>query len=142
MSRNKTELNVIEDCNGCGVCCLHMGYPAYMLPREPVAADQIAVDPELQQLLKAGWTEAELLKGHPGEKYWHQLPGKLKEEWQAFVDSYRREGELDGPCFWFDQETRLCKHHQVRPQVCRDFEAGSVECRQWRKVYEDKVIKN
>ena len=86
-----------------------------------------------------GWTRDELLAGHDGEKFWHLLPDDLRAEWTSFVASYEREGELDGPCFWFDMETRMCKHHQHRPNVCRDFETGSAECRSWRKQYQELI---
>lgn len=139
MGTDKNSLEVIENCNGCGVCCLHMGYPAYMLPREPASEEQIASDEKLQQLLTAGWTRDELLSGHAGESYWHQMPDDLKQQWKDFVENYRRDGELDGPCFWFDMDTRLCRNHEHRPQVCRDFEAGSLACKQWRREYNELI---
>ena len=132
-----SQLPVIDDCSNCGVCCYHMGYPAYMLPRPIATAEQIKSDPKLQDMLNAGWTEQELLDGHPGEPHWHQLPKSLKDEWLTFVAGYSKPkpGELDGQCFWQDTETGFCKHHEYRPQVCRDFEAGCQECRQWRRQY-------
>ena len=110
-----------------------------MLPRKKVTEEQIDSDPELQQLLRAGWTRQELLNGHDGEKYWHDLSQTLKSQWRAFVDDYRRDNELDGPCFWFDQKTRKCKHHDFRPKVCRDFEIGSKLCHQWRIHYRELI---
>lgn len=129
------QLPLIHDCSNCGVCCYHMGYPAFMLPRESATDEQIDRDPELQRLLAVGWTRDELKVGHPGESHWHNLPSDLKKEWQAYVATYDRPGELDGKCFWLDLETNLCKHHQHRPQVCRDFEAGSKECHHWRRHF-------
>ncbi|TWU57071.1 Flagellin N-methylase [Rubripirellula tenax] len=104
-----TRLPTVDDCEGCGVCCMHMGYPPY-------------------------------LRGEDGgrvEVYWTRMPPELKREWLEYVENYQvAEGELDGPCVWFDLESRRCKHHDARPSVCRDFEVGSKGCRDWRKAYE------
>ena len=95
------------DCRGCGVCCFHMGYPAYS----------------------------------EDESYWEELPVHLKDELRDFISNYNAppEGELDGPCFWLDPESRLCKHHEYRPRVCRDFEIGNAQCLDWRKFYQDEI---
>lgn len=92
---------------------MHMGYPSYIH-----ATDD-----------------------HPAEEHWDTLPDDLKQDLLAYIDSYQppREGELDGPCCWLDQETRLCKNHQFRPRVCRVFEVGSKDCLDWRKVYADRI---
>ena len=139
MAMKPKKLPVVVDCEGCGVCCLHMGYPAFMLPRSAFSSEQIQNDPQCQKLLEIGWTEAELLAGNEGESYWRDLPKDLKEEWLTFTGSYQKPGELDGPCFWFDQTTRQCKNHQYRPSVCRDFEIGSKLCHQWRREYSSKI---
>ena len=135
MKTSTDKLPIIENCNDCGVCCFHMGYPAFMLPREKFTMKQIAQHPECQQLLNNGWTQQELLDGHPGESHWHRLPENLKTEWQEFVAKYKSPGHLDKKCFWLDPESNLCKHHEYRPQVCRDFEIGCSECRSWRKHF-------
>ncbi len=31
------------------------------------------------------------------------------------------------PCLWLDPHTKLCKHYEYRPQLCRDFFCGD-EC--------------
>ena len=126
---------MIDDCNGCGVCCLHMGYPAYMLPREPFTAEQIESDPKCREMLKRGWTREELLEGFEGESFWQNMPDDLRTEWIEFVDKYEAPNELDSACFWFDMETRQCKNHEYRPRVCRDFEIGSSECKECRQHY-------
>ena len=138
------ELPQITNCEGCGVCCLHMGYPAYMLPREPATEQQIAEREDLQQLLAVGWTKAELLAGFEGESYWHSMPDELRKEWLEFTAAYEssragREDELDDACFWFDMQTRQCKHHEHRPKVCRDFETGSKPCLEWREHYHQLI---
>lgn len=139
---DRRTLPLAESCDGCGDCCLHMGYPAFMLPRKPASVEGVRTDAELLRLIEQGWTEEELLTGHAGESHWHRLPDDLRAEWEAYVSAYESTGELDRPCFWFDSETRRCRHHQYRPQVCRDFEIGSTVCKQWRQHYRDLVELN
>ena len=110
-----------------------------MLPQPPATPDQIENDSTLRALIETGWTQDELLRGHDGEAHWHRLPSQLREEWLQFVENYQRDGALDGPCFWLDLETRKCKHHEYRPQVCRDFETGSDACREWRNEYREMI---
>ena len=110
-----------------------------MLPREKATAAQIESEPELRQLLAAGWTQDELLRGHEGEHHWHLLPVNLKTDWLEYVERYPHENDLDGPCFWLDRETRKCRHHEFRPNVCRDLRIGSQLCRQWRIHYRELI---
>lgn len=107
------KLPTVENCEGCGVCCLHMGYPAF-------------ID-------GSGDTPAEI--------HWVQLPESLRRELIDFQSSYQHPpaGELDGPCVWLNQETGLCRHHEYRPNVCRDFEVGCTDCLGWRKHYQVNV---
>ena len=129
------------DCFGCGVCCLHMGYPAFVKPKPPLTLAEIESDPRLRRLAEDPRTKASLLKGHDGEPHWHSLPDHLREELDEFVASYAapEDGQLDGACFWLDPETRLCKHHEYRPNVCRDFEIGCQQCLDWRSHYSEVV---
>lgn len=103
----------VNDCQGCDACCLHMGYPAFVV----------------------GDTST------PAEPHWDLLPDDLKQELVAYIENYQSPpaGELDGPCFWLDHDSRLCKHHQYRPEVCRRFQVGSKECRDWRDFYRDRI---
>ena len=70
----------------------------------------------------------------PPEEHWELLPMELKKELTQFAASYRAplKGDLDGPCFWFDQVSRRCRHHQHRPRVCREFQVGGRDCLAWR----------
>lgn len=34
----------------------------------------------------------------------------------------------DSPCLWFDRITRQCKHYDLRPAICREFEVGGTDC--------------
>jgi Fe-S-cluster containining protein len=38
----------------------------------------------------------------------------------------------EGPCLWLDLETHHCRHYDVRPRVCRDFEPGAESCLEFR----------
>ena len=113
-----------------------MGYPAFIQPSNPLTAEAIEADPQLRELAKNSRTRQQLLDGNPGEEFWHSLPDHLRVELEAFVANYSvAESELDPPCFWLDMNTRLCKHHEQRPRVCRDFAVGSRVCREWRDHY-------
>ena len=133
-------INELPQCPGCGVCCFHMGYPAFTLPSKPLTLEQIEADPKLRELARHPQTRQQLLKGNPGEPLWHRLPEHLRAELDEFVAQYSvPQGELDQPCFWLDMNTRLCKHHEHRPRVCRDFDVGSRGCLEWREHYADKI---
>ena len=107
-------LPVITNCEGCGVCCMHMGYPAFMDPADQ-SFDAV---------------------------YWNAMPDDLRDDLLAFIAAYKKPTgqDLDGVCYWFDMETRRCKHHEYRPRVWRDFEIGSKGCRDWREHYADRII--
>ena len=142
----KTELPQVADCNGCGVCCLHMGYPPFIRPAEPKSPEEIDSDERLvAEIAEDPLRRQELLEGRDGEKWWYRLPDDLRIELDQFIASYqhRNYGEtvatFDGPCCWFNMETRQCRHHQHRPNVCRDFETGSPQCHEWRRYYSDKI---
>lgn len=71
------------------------------------------------------------------EQAWVRMPEPLKRELLRYIKEYQppATGELDGPCVWYDAERRCCKHHEHRPQVCRDFAVGGKGCREWRSHY-------
>lgn len=144
--RESTALRVIADCEGCGVCCLHMGYPAFQTPRAPLTEAEIRSDATLAAQVKRDPRRLkELLEGHPGESYWHALPDDLREQWLEYRQSYQLPeygddpSTFDGACIWYSHESRQCMHHEYRPSVCRDFETGSKQCYEWRAYYQDKI---
>ncbi len=110
----------VLDCRGCGVCCLHMGYPAFNLSVEQL--EQPGEPMSLNSAAKADWAR------------WQQMPEALRRPILGLMEVYQPpvDGGLDGPCTWLDPETKLCRHHEHRPQVCRDFEIGSQGCLDWR----------
>lgn len=61
------------------------------------------------------------------------LPQPLIDEINAHFSGLLRGQEPQECCLWFDAETRLCKHHEWRPQVCRDYEIAGRECLRERR---------
>jgi Fe-S-cluster containining protein len=122
-----------------------MGYPAYVTPRDPMTSAEIDALQQQTGNTFSARRRKEMLAGHPGESHWHNVSDELKAELEAYIASYEKPkygqtlDTFDGPCIWLDMETRMCKHHTVRPNVCRDFETGSPECLDWRRTYEDKI---
>ena len=55
------------------------------------------------------------------------LSEELKQELR---DRDTPDGEI---CIWFDEGTRKCKHYNLRPDMCRDFELGGENCHSWRQ---------
>ena len=136
-----TRLPIAENCQGCGVCCMQMGFPTFMLPADPLTVAEIEADPALQKRAEDPDIRQHLLDGHPGESYWHELPDHLRQELETFWELHAgKTDQLQGPCIWLDLETRQCQHHEHRPQVCRDFEVGSRQCQEWRAFYRDRII--
>ena len=55
---------------------------------------------------------------------------------RAEVASAREAPEGNGgPCVWFDIEAKNCRHHTIRPLVCRDFAVGGEACHLLRTHY-------
>lgn len=73
----------------------------------------------------------------PAEETWLTMPAILKAELVSFMASYAQptNGKLDGVCCWYDVEHKRCKHHEHRPNVCRDFQVGSPDCLAWRDAF-------
>ena len=134
-SRPKTALPLL-DCHGCGVCCLHMGYPAFNLSNqqlEKVALGEKLSATEIEELGPAA--SADLTR-------WEQMPEELRADLLETILAYTppAKGELDQACIWLHPDTRLCMHHKSRPQVCRDFEIGCQQCLDWRSHYHEEVL--
>ena len=125
-SKQTTALPVANDCFGCGVCCLHMGYPAFMLTQKTAAA---------------GIGNVDVQENLTDDQYWNRMPTQLREELESVMANYSKgDSVLDGPCVWLDQNTMQCRHHEYRPRVCRDFKIGSRGCRQWREHYRQRIL--
>ena len=122
----------ILDCQGCGVCCLHMGYPAFNLPMDLLEKADAGEEFVADDLGPAALADLDR---------WGQMPPNLRGELLQVIQNYQPppKGTLDQVCVWLDPGTRLCRHHTHRPQVCRDFEIGCQQCLDWRQVYADLV---
>jgi len=61
-----------------------------------------------------------------------KLPVDLKDEVlkKGFGDD-----KIGQPCYWWDPKTKKCTQHKNRPQLCRDFKAGSDSCLAFRRFY-------
>jgi len=59
-----------------------------------------------------------------------RAPDELLEE----VDAYARSPRFrdSNPCLWLDLATGECRHHRVRPVLCRWFEPGCSACNDLR----------
>lgn len=131
MEAESNQLKVL-DCRGCGVCCLHMGYPAFNLSLELLQKMEEVPPGDLVELgpaAAADWVR------------WRAMPSELRASLLQRMVAYSppQEGELDSACIWLDLETRQCVNHEYRPQVCRDFETGSSACLEWRGHYREKI---
>jgi Fe-S-cluster containining protein len=102
-----------------------------------------------------GTPPASLFELYPDDRLdvarWLAEPSRLPRltEWAASLPpellagllADRRRVELGGPCrgyhglpcLWLDPQTRTCRHYEHRPEVCREFEVGSADCRRWRR---------
>ena len=105
---SRLSLPTVANCDNCGACCTAQGYlPIHMVGDRP------------------------MLKGV------NPLPPMLQMELQAVRERFIEEGPHDGPdgpCIWYDSQTRRCKHYDYRPTLCRDgIKAGDTGCLRWRK---------
>ncbi len=101
-------------CLRCGACCEQQGTPpAYVL----ICEDEPGViDPrDVRRFLAASEEAQEIL-----EQYVRDLRAKVATP--------------DGPCRWWNPETRLCRFYKYRPQMCRDFPPGSLACHDWQRL--------
>ena len=95
-------------CDGCGVCCLGVGSPILLYASRPHYCEP-----------------------HPFRP--RNLPQELVDEINLHFAGLLRGQEPQESCLWFDQQTRRCKHHEYRPQVCCDYELGGPECLRIRR---------
>lgn len=115
----RPQLSVIS-CSGCGACCLHMVQPPFSPP---------VIDPP------PGYESM----GDP-EPHWERLVAErpnVAADLKAYSQRlWKGEGPEDGtPCYWFDPETRGCRHYEYRPDICREFELGGEGCLRARRTY-------
>jgi Fe-S-cluster containining protein len=97
----------VLNCDGCGVCC------------------------HGQAALPVGW----YVGFYANADEQAALPPPLLASLGAMRERFDAEGwPPDGsPCVWYDDEARRCRHHEHRPEVCRDFEVGGEGCLRLRE---------
>lgn len=110
----KTALHVVTSCTAkpCGACCSEMG----LLPMSAYVGAFAWNDPS-------------------------DLPPELLAELKEAKAAIRDDFPDDAPCIWLDGRTKLCKHYQYRPSVCRDNDdendgltPGDEGCLEWRRT--------
>lgn len=65
-----------------------------------------------------------------GDPSWQKLQAArpdLEGELWRWINGLDNSDD-EAPCFWFDHETRGCKHHEHRPDICREFDVGRPGC--------------
>lgn len=98
------EIDAAITCEGCGQCCRYVGAP-------PFSRGLIGEDP-----------------------YWDSLPRPLQSEVLEAERHSGGDGAIPGtPCIWFDESTERCRHYDLRPTICRNFEVGGADCLEHRK---------
>ena len=107
MSNSRPILN----CDNCGVCCTTMGHPRFF------------------------WTQN---LGSVVDELWIKLPTSLVNEIDRHLALHGGDENADfgTPCIWFDPIKKNCRHHEHRPQLCRDFQVGSDACLRLRRQHE------
>ena len=126
------QLEIIDTCEGCGACCLEQESPPLYL-----------------------WILDRLEGRDNGDIAFHEkhnpgdlarvrvLPEELKQELRDYSEHLKVK-KLGHPnndiCIWFDEEIRKCKHHDLRPDTCREFEVGDEGCLSWREEYADNIV--
>jgi uncharacterized protein len=112
------DLPIIESCDGCGACCMHMGSPPAFGIFFPRAGHEITLgarDREDYQIIKA-------------------MPSTLRDELHAYYHSGVDRGAENLPCLWLDLDTKKCRHYEHRPTICRNFEMSSEHCHGHRQT--------
>ena len=59
-----------------------------------------------------------------------KAPDALLREVEAYARSPRHRES--NPCLWLDLDSGKCRHHDVRPVLCRWFEPGGKACNELR----------
>ena len=78
------------------------------------------------------WTQE---RGSFVDQRWIDLPQPLVGEIEAHLKALGGDENADfgQACIWFDPQKKNCRHHEFRPQLCRDFEIGSEACLRVRR---------
>ena len=117
-------LPIVENCDDCGACCMHMGTPPFMghfwqEGREPERWAASMYGPD----------------GDPSidDDDWQRLHAAPTEAFEVYRATLHGPSSDGMPCCWFDQQTKRCRFHEFRPEICRQFEVGSEACLSHRR---------
>lgn len=112
-------LKILESCEGCGACCLSQESPPGYLMIMSLGDDMAMTDDDL--------------------KRFHAMPVEAMQELREYrLRLMNGQGHPNKMvCLWFDEQTRKCKHYDLRPDVCRtEVVLNDASCELWRKQYE------
>lgn len=116
----------IINCDGCGgACCMEQMSPpmyVYWIARGAHLTKEVREDTD---------EDVARLRTMPPEI----LAGLIS--YHAKVAAGEDRGD-DQACIWLHEGR--CRHHEWRPQICRDFIVGGPGCRRWRKDYPPTTI--
>lgn len=109
----------ILNCDNCGACCLNQESPPGYLSILVNGHEAAASDEDLDRFIN--------------------MPHELMQELQAYA-KFLRDTEKhpnNGICIWFDEQTRKCKHYDLRPDICRhEVVVGDDGCLFWREEHQ------
>lgn len=116
----KSRLPIVDNCDGCGVCCLEQESP-------PGFAIIVMYGPQHAM-------------HHEDVERFNSMPPDVREDYDAYVEHIKAGNPHpnNNVCIWFDEDTRQCKHYELRPEICRrEVAPGDDSCRRWREAYKD-----
>ncbi len=102
-------LPVIRSCDSCGACCRVVTLPPFR----------------------------RIFDGE-GEEAWERLRWDRPDLLAGILAADRARKAAGGPtsgtpCLWYDGPAGRCRHHDLRPRACREFEVGGDDCRDARR---------
>ena len=63
------------------------------------------------------------------------LPPDVAADYTVGMAARERDGWPENmPCFWLGKSL-TCRHYNHRPPGCREFNAGSEVCMEWRRTF-------
>lgn len=108
----------VNDCSGCGACCIEQRSPPGYLS----FAKNGAPDPDDEDAI-ADWN----------------IFQTIPDDARAIIDDYLAWDMKNHPtgesCIWFNWRTRKCSYYEYRPMACREFQVNSDDCKAWHKIY-------
>jgi uncharacterized protein len=98
-------LPIIESCEGCGAACC-----------------RVVTLPPFRRVF-----------GETGEEAWERLRWDRRDLLEGFLEAEKAIkaaglASFGSPCLWLDAEAGRCLHYEYRPQACREFAVGGVDC--------------